>query len=127
MPVRRIAGIGQRHPVARLEQRQKRQDEGARGTGGHHHAGGIEREVVGLFVMAGDAGPQRRYAQRLGIAEAARAERLLRRLQGGGGRRPRRLAHFHVHDSAARGLDLGCRRHHVHDDKRRHIAAFGGQ
>ena len=43
VPVRRIAGIGERHPVARLEQRQKRQDETAGRAGGHHDARRIER------------------------------------------------------------------------------------
>ena len=56
--VRRIAGIGQRHPVAGFEQRQERQDEAAGGAGGHHHPAGIERQIVGLAVMAGDARAQ---------------------------------------------------------------------
>src|SRR5215510_10025365 len=36
MTVRRIARARDRDPVTRLEQRQKRQDEGRRGAGGHH-------------------------------------------------------------------------------------------
>ena len=73
--VRRIAGIGERHPVAGLEQRQERQDEAAGRTGGDHHAAGIEREAVGVRIVAGDARAQRRHAERLGIADAAVGER----------------------------------------------------
>ena len=46
VPVRRIAGIGERDPVARLEQRQKRQDETAGRAGGDHDPRRIEREPV---------------------------------------------------------------------------------
>ena len=79
VPVGRIAGIGQRHPVARLEQRQERQDETARGAGGDHHARRVEREIIGVGVVAGDSRPQAGDAERLGIADAAVHERGLRR------------------------------------------------
>ena len=79
VPVGRIAGIGQRHAVARFEQRQKRQDEAAGRAGRHHDARGIEVETVGFPIMTRDARPQRRDAERLGIADAAVRERGLRR------------------------------------------------
>ena len=126
MAVGRIAGIGQRHPVARLEHRQEGQDESARGAGSHHHAGGIERQIIGLRVVAGDSPAQRRYPERLGIADAPVLQRSLRRLNGCHRRGRCRLPHLHMHNTAALRLDSGCRRHHVHDDKWRHIAAFGG-
>ena len=127
MPVRRIAGIGQRHPVTRLEQRKERQDETAGGAGGDHHTRRIEREVVGVGVVAGDSRPQAGDAERLGIADAAVGERRLRRGDGRGRRGRRRLAHLHVHDAGAFGLQERRRGHHVHDHERRHIAAFGGR
>ena len=125
VPIRRIAGIGQRHPVARLEQRQKRQDEAAGRPGGHHHARRIENEIVSVVVVTRDSRPQRRDAERLGVADAAMRERGLRRLDRRGRRRRRRLADFHVNDAGTLRLALRRRRHHVHDDERRNIAAFG--
>ncbi len=128
MPVRRIAGIGDRHPVARLEQRQKRQDEAARRAGGHHDARRIEREAVGLAIMPRDARAQRRNAR------ASRCSRC--------GRAPSAAcaAAIAVRGAGAAGwptsmwttrppvrLDARRRRHHVHDHERRHIAARGGR
>ena len=127
VPVRRIAGIGQRHPVARLEQRKERQDEAARGAGGDHHARRVEREVVGLAVVAGDSRAQDWDAERLGIADAAGASAACAAAIARCRRGRRRLAHLHMHDAGALGLQLRRRRHHVHDDERRHIAAFGGR
>jgi hypothetical protein len=126
VPIRRITGIGQRHPLARLEQRQKRQHETAGRPRGHHHAHRIEREIVGVAVMTSDSRPQRGNAERLGIADAAMRQRRQRRLPCRRRRGRRRLADFHVQDPRTLGLQRRRRRHHVHDDKRRHIAAFGG-
>ena len=125
MPVWRIAGIGQGHPVARLEQRQERQHETARRTGGDHHARRVEREAVGVAVMAGDSRPQAGDAERLGIADAAVRQRRLRRLPRRRRRGRRRLAHLHMQNVGTLGLQSRRRGHHVHDDERRHIAAFG--
>ncbi len=85
VPVRRIAGIGQRHPVARLEQRQKRQDEAAGGAGGHHHARRIEREIVGLGVVAGDSRPQARECRASRYSRCGRASAACAACQRGAG------------------------------------------
>ena len=83
-------------------------------------------EAVGFRVVAGDAGPQRPQAQRLGVAEMAVGDR------GPGGfqhrfRRPRpRLADLHVDDALARMLAVGGRAHDVHDDEGLDIAAARG-
>ena len=45
MPVRRIAGIGERDAIARLEQREKRQNEAAGRAGGHRDLRRIERRA----------------------------------------------------------------------------------
>ena len=127
VPVGRIAGIGQRHPVARLEQRQERQDEAARGAGGDHHARRVEREVVGVGVMAGDSRPQ---------ATGCRASRYSRcgharaRPAPPQSRSPARAPPAGPPPCARRGRPwprARRRRHHVHDHERRHIAAFGGR
>ena len=125
VPIRRIAGIGQRHPVARLEQRQESQDESAGRAGRHHHACRIESEIVSILVMARDPRPQRRDAERFGVADAAMRKRGLRRLDRRRRRGRRRLADFHMDDAGAQRLALRRRRHHVHNDERRNIAAFG--
>ena len=85
----------------------------------------VERELISVAIVAGDAGAQGRNAERLGIADAAMHERRLRRCDRRCRRRRRRLADLHVHDAGAFGLELRCRRHHVHHHERRHIAAFG--
>ena len=84
-------------------------------------------DIVGARVVAGDARAQRRDAERLGIAAAARHERRPRRRDRGRRRGRRRLADLHVDDAAARGLDARRRRHHVHDHERRHVAARRGR
>ena len=127
MPIRRIAGIGQRHALARFEQRKERQNKTAGRAGGDHNARRIELKIVGVGVVASDARPQRRNTQRLGIADASAIERGLRGGDGRARRRRRRLAHLHMHDAAALGLDSRRRHHHVHDNERRHLAAFGGR
>jgi hypothetical protein len=68
------------------------------------------------------------HAERLGVAERARAERApARRLDRRRRRAHRRLADFHVDDVAAGGFDPRGRRHHVHHHERRNIAARGGR
>ncbi len=125
MAIRRIAGIGERHAVAGLEQRQEGQDEPAGRTGCHHHAGGIENKVVSILVVTRDPRPQRRDAERLGVTDPPMRERGLGRLDRRGRRGCRRLADFHMDDVGALRLALRRRRHDVHNDERRHIAAFG--
>ena len=123
--IRRIARIGDRHAVARLEHRQKRQDESGRRAGGHDHAVGAHRHAIGLGIVPRDARAQRRNAERLGVAQRALAEHGLHRRNRGRRRADRRLADLHVNDLAARRLDPGRRRHHVHHHERRHVAAGG--
>ena len=121
--IRRIAGIGDGDAVARLEHRQKRQDESGRRAGGHDHAVGAHRHAIGFRIVPRDARPQRRNAERLGIAQRALAEHGLHRRDRRRRRAHRRLADLHVNDLAARRLDPGRRRHHVHHHERRHVAA----
>ena len=83
----------------------------------------LDRHTVGFRIMPRDARPQRGNAERLGVAERALAEHGLHRRDGGRRRAHRRLADLHVNDLAARGLDPGRRRHHVHHHERRHVAA----
>ena len=69
--VRRIARHRDRDAIARLEQRQKGEDESGRRAGGDDHARGIDGNAVGLVVVPRDARAQRRNAERLGVAEPA--------------------------------------------------------
>jgi hypothetical protein len=127
VPIRRIARDGDGDAVARLEQRQERENEAAGRAGGHDHPPGIERQTIAVGIVSCDARPQRRNAERLGVLQPACRER------GGcgGQRRPRRwrgrLSHLHMDDVAAGRLDARGLRHHVHDDERRHVAAGGRQ
>ena len=124
--VGRVAGRGDRNPLADVEGAEKGEVEGGRGAGGDHDALGRHLEAVGFRVVAGDAGAERPQAQRLGVAEMAVGDR------GPGGfqhrfRRPRpRLADFHVDDALARLLAVGGRAHDVHDDEGLNIAAARG-
>jgi hypothetical protein len=127
MPVRRITGIGQRHAVARLEQREEGEDESARRSGGDDDPARIEREAILLLVMARDAPAQRGNAGRLGIAEIGARQRRARRFERGRRRRRGGLTGLHMDDAAAGGLDLRRCRHHVHDDEGRHVAAQRGR
>ena len=117
--VGRIARHRHGDPVAGIEGGEEAQDEGARGAGRDRDAGGIDLLPVPLAIVAGDAAPQGRQAQGLGIAEPGLAQRRL------GGRQRRRrstaagLAHLEVEDirplrrALVRGLE------HLHDDERR--------
>ncbi len=71
MTIRRIAGVRQGNAVARLEQREKRQDEPSGRPGRNDHARRIKDEVVDVLIVARDPRAQRRYSQRLGIADRA--------------------------------------------------------
>ncbi len=74
--VGRIAGRGDRHPVAGIEGAEKGQVEGRRRAGGHHDALGRHVEAVFLAIVARDARP---------AAPAGPAPRC----SGSGRRRPR--------------------------------------
>ena len=123
MPVRRIAGTRDRDPVARLEQREERQDEAGRRAGRHDDALGLDRDAVRLGIVPRDARAQRRDAERLGVADVAEIERRLRGATRGARRRRGRLADLHVHDAPAARLDARRRRHHVHHHEGRNVAA----
>ena len=58
----RIAGIGEGHPVTRIERRQKREQEGTGRAGGDDDALGRHLDPVGLAIVAGDTLAQRRDA-----------------------------------------------------------------
>ena len=88
---------------------------------------------MALTIVPCDPRAQRRYAERLGIADAPAGQRRAGRRDRGrrGGRR--RLADLQVDDPASGGLDAAGSRHHIHHHERRHIAArrrhnqaFGG-
>src|SRR6185295_10684361 len=87
--------------------------------------GGIKRKIVGVLIVTRDTCPKRRDPERLGIADAPTCERVLCGLYRRRGGRRRRLPHLHVYYVGALRLALRRRRHNVHDDERRHIAAFG--
>ncbi len=126
MPIRRIAGHRDRDAVARLEHRQKRQDEPAGRAGRDHDPLGIDRAAVSIAIMPGDPRAQRGNAERRGIIDPPAVERGLRGRDRGLRRRRRRLADFHVNDMAAGRLDAGRRRHHVHHHEGRNIAPRRG-
>ncbi len=120
--IRRIAGIGQRDAIARLEQREERQHKSARRAGGDDDARRIDLHGISVRIMPRDARAQSGNAERLGIGDRAgqsRARRIARRLW----RRRRRLADLHMHDLAACRLQTRGGGHHVHDHERRHVAA----
>ena len=123
MAIRRIAGQRDRDAIARLEQREERQDEARRRAGGDDDARRVDGEAIRVSVVPRDARAQGRDAERLGIAKPAGRERGPRRRNGGCRRRRGRLPHFHVDDATAGGLDAGRGRHHVHHHECRNIAA----
>ena len=126
MPVRRIARTRDRDAIARLEQREEREDESGRRAGGHHHALGLDRDAVGIGVMPRDPVAQRRHAERRRVADVAQIERGLCGLARDARRGRGRLADLHVHDAPALRLDARGGRHHVHHHERRHVAARRG-
>ena len=116
--IRRIAGVGDRHPRARVEQREKRQQEGAGGPGGDRDPLRRDAQPVALGVAAGDAFAQGRQAQRHGVAERPGVHRGARGLDGAARRRGSGLADLHVDDVGARRLPRARRLHHRHDNER---------
>ena len=122
MPVRRIARHRDRHPVARLEHRQKRQNESARRAGRDHDALGIDRTAVRIAIVFCDSRAQRGHAECGRIIDPRRIECRMRSRDRNFGRRRRRLPHFHVNDMAAGRLDAGRGRHHVHHHEGRNVA-----
>ncbi len=124
--VGRIAGCGDRHPLAGIEGAEEGQVEGGRGAGGHHDALGGNVEAVGFRIVAGNPRPERPRAQSLGVAEVPLRDRRADRRQHGF-RRPRpRLADFHVDDARPGVLAVGGGAHDVHDDEGLDLAAPRG-
>ena len=78
MPVWRIARHRDRHPVARLEHRQERQNESAGRAGRDHDAFGIDRAAVSIAVVFGDPRAQRGNAERGRVIDPRRIERGMR-------------------------------------------------
>ena len=115
----RIARHRDRDAVAGLEHRQERQHEGARGAGGDDDALGVDRTAIGLVVVLGDPRPQRRDAERRGIADRALLQRGMRGLDRGARRRGGGLADLAMDHMAAGGFDPLRGRHHVHHHERR--------
>ena len=122
VPIRRIARHRDRDAVAGLEQREKGEDETGRRSRGRDHARRLDRDAIGLGVVARDARAQRRDAERLGVVEPA-VQRRARGVERGRGRRGRRLADFQVDNPPAGGFDARRRRHDVHHHERRNVAA----
>ena len=123
MPVRRIARARDRDAVARLEQREEREDESGRRAGRHHHALGLDRDAVSIRVMPRDPVAQSRHAERRRVADVAEIERGLGGLARDARRGRGRLADLHVHHAPALRLDARGGRHHVHHHERRNVAA----
>ncbi len=121
--IRRIAGHRHRDAVARLEHREKGQDERARRSRRDHDPLGIHGAAISLAVMPGDPRAQRGNAQRRGIIDPPQFEGGVRGRDRGLRRRRRGLPDFHVNDMAAGRLDPRRRRHHVHHHERRNIAS----
>ena len=125
MTIRRITGHRDRDAIARLEQREERQDEAAGRARRDHDPLGIHRAAIGLAVMPGDARAQRGNAERGGVVDPPALEGCARGRDRGFGRGRGRLPHFHMDDMAAGGFDARRRRHHVHHHEGRNIAAPG--
>ena len=122
----RIARRRQRHPVPRLERREKCQLERRRRSGRDDDFAGIDRDPVLLPVMPGNRLAQRRDAERVGIADAVRRQRPPRRVEHGFGRRRAGLADFEMDDRMPLCLARIGGAQHVHRDERRHQAAARG-
>ena len=120
--VGRVAGRGQRDPVAGLESRQKGQQETARGACGRDDACRVHLDPVGLLVVPGDAFAQGRDAQRQGVTDTVAVQGPAHGLQHRWGRRGARLTHLHVQHFPAGGLAFIGRPHDVHHDEGRDAA-----
>ncbi len=86
-------------------------------------ARGIHSNAVGFVIMSRDARAQGRNAERLGVAEPARRQRVARGRDRACRSRSRRLTDFQMHHLAAGRFDPGGRRHDIHHHERRHLAA----
>ncbi len=115
--VGRIARIGQRDPLASIENRQKRQDEAAGRSRRHHDAVGIDRAAVPVLIVPGDPAAQAGQPHGVGIADQVPVQRRAGGGQRSVGRRGARLADLQVQDVATGSLALVGRTHHVHDDE----------
>ena len=97
-----IAGHRERHPVSGLERGEKRQLKGGRRAGRDDDFGRVDRQAVLRAIVPGDRLAQRRYAERVGVADAGIIERLARRLQHRLRRRRAGLADFEMDDISPR-------------------------
>ena len=125
VPIRRIARQRHRDPIAGVEGCEKGQHEARRRARGDDDALRSDIEPVPLGISARDPPPQRRDAERLGIAVRTVRQR---RAHGGDRRRRRphrRLADLHMDDPAAVRLEPRRGRHDIHHHERRHAAAAG--
>ena len=126
MAIGRIAGHGDRHPVARLEHRKERQDKTAGRACCDHDPLGVYRTAIRIAVVSGDPRAKRGNAERGGVVDASLIEGLVGRRDRRFRRRRCRLPDFHVNDVPAGCLDLRRRRHHVHHHKRWNFAPRRG-
>ena len=118
-----IARRRQRHAVARLERREKGEDEARRRAGRDDHARGVDRDAVARRIMPGDRLAQRRQAERVGIAEhvASSARRAASSTPLGAGVEGWPTSRWSDVGAGRRALVGGAQ--HVHDDERRDPAA----
>ena len=127
MAIGRIAGHGDRHPVARLEHRKERQDETAGRARRDHDPLGVYGTAISIAVVPGDPRAKRGNAERGGVVDPS----LIEGRVGGRDRRFRRrrcrLPDFHVNDMPAGRLDPRRRRHHVHHHERWNFAPPRGR
>ena len=116
-----IARVAHADPVAGVEQRREGEQESARRARRDHHPGRVEIDAIGLAVVPGDPGPQRRQAEGDGVAERVGFHCPRDGLPRAGRRRRAGLSDLHVDDVPARFLGGARGLHHVHHDERLHL------
>ena len=123
--VRRERGLGHDHAVAGIEGGEEAEDEGAGCADRDRHLRGVDLEVVGRTIVRSDRPPQRRPAERFGVAERDPAERPPGRLEDRLRRAAAGLADLEMDHVLARGGACARRGQHVHRDERRDPGAPG--
>ncbi len=127
MTVAGIAGIGQQHPIVRVDQQRGRQLQGAGSAGRDQNPSSGYLDAVTNPIVFADGAAQLRQSGGGGVAGATLRQRALAGGDDRGGGRKVRLADFHVDDRAARRfqfLGAGQQGHHV---KRRDVRHPAGQ
>ena len=99
--VGRIAGIGQRYPVAHVEGGEEGENDPGRAPGGDDDAVRRQGEAVALAIEGGDALAQRQHTVGFGVADLLGGQRGLRRVQDRLRRARAGLARLHVEDPRA--------------------------